>query len=97
MEQTKHTLGPWEVTHFDGRTQVFAGRRIIVEGLYDENNEPTLEEVEANACLIAAAPDLLEALKAVYADIELQNVEGGSDELNLMVQMAISKAEGKEI
>jgi len=36
---------------------------------------------------------LLEACKAVYQDIELQNVKGGSDELNIMVQQAISLAE----
>ena len=36
--------------------------------------------------------DLLEALKAVYNDIEVQNVKGGSDELNLVVQEAIKKA-----
>ena len=36
---------------------------------------------------------LLEALLAVYADIELQNVEGGSAELNVMVSSALAKAE----
>lgn len=39
--------------------------------------------------------ELLEALQAVYRDIELQNVVGGSDELNTMVQAAIAKAEGR--
>ena len=36
-----------------------------------------------------AAPDLYKALLAVYTDIELQNVEGGSDELNIIVQEAL--------
>ena len=36
---------------------------------------------------------LLAALRAVYQDIELQNVPGGSCELNLMVQAAIREAE----
>lgn len=37
---------------------------------------------------------VLDALKAVYRDIELQNVPGGSCELNLMVQDALfTKAE----
>ena len=35
---------------------------------------------------------LLAALQAVYSDIELQNVEGGSAELNLIVQAALVKA-----
>ena len=37
---------------------------------------------------------LVKALEAVYKDIDLQNVAGGSDELNLMVQAAL-KAEKK--
>lgn len=35
---------------------------------------------------------LVGALKAVYADIELQNVQGGSDELNQIVQSALKQA-----
>ena len=34
-----------------------------------------------------------EALLAVYQDIDIQNVEGGSDELNIMVQEALSEDE----
>jgi len=33
---------------------------------------------------------LFEALQAVYKDIELNNVKGGSDELNLLVQQALN-------
>jgi len=36
---------------------------------------------------------LYKALLAVYQDIELQNVEGGSDELNIQVQEALAEAE----
>ncbi len=36
---------------------------------------------------------LYEALLAVYKDIELQNVKGGSDELNMMVQGALKMGE----
>lgn len=39
--------------------------------------------------------DMYEALLSVYSDIELQNVAGGSDELNIMVQQALAKADGK--
>lgn len=38
---------------------------------------------------------LYEALLAVYKDIELQNVDGGSDELNIIVQQALAKAGGE--
>ena len=34
---------------------------------------------------------LYDALLAVYQDIELQNVEGGSDELNIQVQQALEQ------
>ena len=60
-------------------------------GLHNE------EEDLANARLIAATPDLYEALMAVYTDIELQNVKGGCDELNFVVQQALAKVEGKEV
>lgn len=42
-----------------------------------------------------SAPKLYEALLAVYKDIDLQNVQGGSDELNILVQQAIAEVEGK--
>ena len=40
-----------------------------------------------------ALEDLYEALLDVYGNIELQNVEGGSDELNIQVQRAIVRAQ----
>ncbi len=43
--------------------------------------------------MVKTWPQLLAALKAVYQDIELQNVPGGSCELNLMVQEALALAE----
>jgi len=110
MEKQKHTPGQWEVTHFDGRTQVFAGRRMVVEGLYDEDNEPTLEEVEANARLIAAAPELLEAIKTALStfrraydnidkgDLDLDGLMGDDSYWPLAIlRNVIAKAEGKEI
>lgn len=55
----------------------------------------SIDEDQINARLIAAAPEMLATLETVYQDIELQNVKGGTDELNLMVQAAIRKARGK--
>lgn len=48
-----------------------------------------------NAGKKSANDDLVNALMAVYTDIELNNVKGGSDELNVMVQKALSKATSK--
>ena len=41
------------------------------------------------------ALEMYEALLAVYQDIEIQNVIGGSAELNVMVSEALAKAEEK--
>ena len=67
--ETEHTPGPWEATDLseahwvetNHRWGIFsASRRVAkVEGVGGE--------YEANARLIAAAPDLLEALKAMVA------------------------------
>ena len=39
--------------------------------------------------------ELRRILLAVYQDIELQNVKGGSEELSLMVSEALAKTETK--
>ena len=65
---TKHTPGPWEATTMDDMNQCGlgvsaknpAGMRVNVANVvFNGHNLPT----EANARLIAAAPDLLEALQ----------------------------------
>jgi hypothetical protein len=65
-----HTKGPWHrnIKPATKYSVVFAGRnthvaRVIVDGL-------TPEEVEANINLIAAAPDLLEALQTFVTKYE---------------------------
>lgn len=69
MEKTKHTQGPWTVKQWDN----FPDQAVIS----DETNTRCLalidkadEQDEANAALIAAAPDLLEALEKALADAE---------------------------
>lgn len=64
---TKHTPGPWEVFKSGTFWGVDAGRKsIIVWGDADEEmgvQGTTVEQAHANALLIAAAPEMLEALK----------------------------------
>jgi len=55
-------------------------------------NQITHDEAMANARLIAAAPDLLEALEAVVAWLEQGDHEG---ELHTMATAAIAKAKGQ--
>lgn len=104
----KHTPGPWRVgQNLDGETAVFCKRRgkdgCICYGLYDENNEPSLKELEANAALIAAAPELLEALKALVQglpEMETDESMSGGDVVEYLsaawpnIKAAICKAEG---
>lgn len=63
MEQAKHTKGPWRaILQSDGS-------HVVV----DENNRSVLHrdanEQRTNAALIAAAPDLLKALKKATQDL----------------------------
>lgn len=60
--QAKHTPGPWKATGY---------KQLVVNGsdgvtLAMHPGTGSLETVQANARLIAAAPDLLAALVAVY-------------------------------
>ena len=61
--KTKHTKGEWELesTMYSNRTAINSlcnkDRHTVIESYVEDNNEQ-----EANAKLIAAAPELLEAL-----------------------------------
>jgi hypothetical protein len=59
----QHTPGPWKA-YPDG-TQTFVASipsgRVVAADLHDENSDTPIEEIEANARLIAAAPGLLDA------------------------------------
>ena len=68
---TMHTKGPWAVvehphaicvrTESPSKTKYGASRYAAIGG-FDRNDRAQLEEARANARLIAAAPELLEAL-----------------------------------
>ena len=63
MTKQSHTPGPWKVTKLDGiHPNVVAGTRHIA-GVYDLCIDSQRPEDVANACLIAAAPELLAVLK----------------------------------
>lgn len=106
----KHTPGKWEV---DG-TSVYGLQDCSWQGKPDKKNRFFLkvysggrdtaseEELEANARLIASAPELLEACKEV--DLYFKGLimlgqispEFEKSELYNKIQQAIAKAEGKE-
>lgn len=106
MNTTNHTPGPW-LAHIDIDSNDSGLSDIrIVESKTETENLPPLtiavlnqnmgKEAQANAHLIASAPDLLEALRFLLADyiaIQGNKLTGSSVPIE-MAQAAILKAEG---
>lgn len=59
-----HTPGPWAIEEGDRETHIVGGEAILA---YCPDWPCAPQEQEANARLIAAAPDLLEALEKIVA------------------------------
>jgi hypothetical protein len=97
-----HTPGLWTVDYTDDHLRVYAGDLLIakVNGSTEHIEVRGLDEetTEANAWLIAAAPDLLAALERILARVETLNLftERGEDAKVLeQVSAAIGKATGR--
>lgn len=98
---SKHTKGPWHrnVSPATKYPTIFAGRNTHVARVVTDGGL-TPEEVEANCDLIAAAPELLEALESmlgIYGDIhDKECMRKGDDELETitLARAAITKANG---
>ena len=101
---SKHTPGPWLR---DGRT-VYAlqhggwrkGEELLVNRFFTHIQrvpDCTDEEAEANARLIAAAPELLEALKDLVRRYDPYAMTGPTEGERVLAQAeaAIAKAEGE--
>ena len=98
MSETKHTQGPWRINKYGS---IGAGERgtepivAIVEPFYSVDRRHG--DHAANARLIAAAPDMLEALTALLARFD------DNPELSELIgrveieraRAAIAKAEGR--
>ena len=84
---SKHTAGPWLR---EGRF-VYALRDTFFDCCVQGPPNTPIEEKEANARLIAAAPDLLEALKDMVRYLDNNGKETDVSEL---ARYAIRKAEG---
>lgn len=109
---SRHTPGPWRIGNHRGfnADHIQAVRDpdeeksiCNVYGIYlhstvgDVANEPRCAEGLANARLIAAAPDLLAALKQVRGKIDKEIRRGGgifADAELRYIDAAIAKAEG---
>jgi hypothetical protein len=103
IDAPKHTPGPWS---FDDEF-VFSGslpgsRRLVAKfSLWSVPKYPS-DVDKANAALIAAAPDLLEALKQIVASAHEDRNPGHVSRVVVKIQDvyraedAIARAEGKE-
>ena len=87
---TKHTQGPWVIDWNVARLDIFSSEaKVLVASLRRSALSEDIDEAaRANARLIAAAPELLQALKACW-DL------GIDEHLVPMVHAVIAKAEGK--
>jgi len=93
-----HTPGPWEwKPHGEGYTDYGLygpnGEEIADDGSAWGEYKQAIDPNGANACLIAAAPDLLEALRGSRETISLLTM--GSHPAITVIDAAIAKAEGK--
>lgn len=94
----KHTSGPWHAIKYATRTEIVTRRKAqrrwtaiaLVYGTHDDDSE----QADANAHLIAAAPELLEALQAVLTPTGWANLECGPNSTHSRALAAIAKATG---
>ena len=105
MSASKHTPGPWRLeadpAHFDSLTTVTGGQRMNAQPhawpayplTAQVGGMAALHEMQANARLIAAAPELLAALKGM---LEVFGDEFGIGDSSVCddARAAIAKAEG---
>jgi len=96
-----HTPGPWKV---DKELNSFRGQWLIAIDVGDRGRGMAVAETiggtgdeRANARLIAAAPDLLNALQAIVKSLADQDDEGMIEHAQQMIdaRAAIAKAEGQ--
>lgn len=88
---SKYTPGPWNlVQHNEKDSRV--GRKTLLAIVYSEAFRDR-ENQEANARLIATAPDLLEACRLAKKHLEPDLIEPGRSVFWALVA-AIAKAEG---
>lgn len=94
---SEYTKGEWKVIESRRQFIIRDESGFIAVTPKFESAETAVKD-KANANLIAAAPDMLEALKELYSDWSiLTSSYGGAaiERIDDMVKAAIAKAEGK--
>lgn len=74
MPNTPHAPGPWKVTGYENLTVNSPKGNTIVAAPGSDTG--SLPELKANAALIAAAPELLEALQIMVVSAEYMAEKG---------------------
>jgi len=104
--EMEHTPRPWTariLPHPNENNQhwIDAAGHIPIANVFDYYEDDNGEEGIANAHLIAAAPDLLEACKEFYENFTVEyDICDYTDGFNRSIDkivLAIAKAEGKEV
>ena len=96
---SKHTPGPWEIEEYldFGDEYWYGGNQGFTihagPAVLGSTNKGDIPKAQANARLIAAAPELLAALKAAKKYTELLIFQVA---LNAQIDEAIAKAEGRQ-
>lgn len=104
MTQSQHTKGPWQFSKSDNATlelfpsiAIYAGddesATLICEVIHTQRNKVVNSNFIPNARLIAAAPDLLEALEtltALYSEVAPQS------EPMKLARAVVAKAKGEQ-
>uniref|UniRef100_A0A6M3LWM1 Uncharacterized protein n=1 Tax=viral metagenome TaxID=1070528 RepID=A0A6M3LWM1_9ZZZZ len=97
----KHTKGPWKAGHH----HIGDGWRVFVQHQADDDQHDaicdietwqTKEETQANAALMAASPELLEACKEVEALLWGNPTQEDINKAFYTVREAIAEVEGGE-
>lgn len=85
---SEHTPGPWEI----GPGETRRTRAVYKQGTNWLICETGTLATEANAALIAAAPELLEALQVLLKRSVIEEGWSGSDPIFEQASLAIAKA-----
>lgn len=97
MQQVKHTPGPWYVQpEQDGAFTIWANELQLGEVTPDDMGDKL--PAQANAALIAAAPDMLAALEwwqAQMRDDSCDDMGKLLDDMSAKARAAIAKAKGE--
>jgi hypothetical protein len=92
-----HTLGPWRI--YDGGADAEAVH-VMANGAANEETTTICERIDnpADATLIAAAPELLAALRALLAcaELNLDDMDPATLAAIDVADAAIAKAEGAQ-